>query len=114
LPNLAGGLVNPGLNPGWMNQGVQPMYGTTSPVQSQYYWGGHPYMPDYASLQNYNNVPAAPAVPWGLQQMSGPLTSYLPQGFGGTTPVVPPLQQTAYKMPQAPIAPQPNYGIPKV
>ena len=114
LPNLSGGLANPGLNPGWMNQGVQPMYGTTSPVQSQYYWGGHPYMPDYASLQNYNNVPAAPVTPWGLQQMSGPLTSYLPQGYGGTTPVVPPLQQTAYKMPQAPIAPQPNYGIPKV
>jgi hypothetical protein len=99
-----------------MNQGVQPMYATTSPVQSQFYWGGHPYMPDYPSLQNYNNVPAAPATPWGLQQMSGPMTSYLPQGYGATpvAPVAPPLQQSAYRAQQAPIMPQPNYGIPKV
>jgi len=52
--------------------------------------------------------------PWGLQQMSAPLTSYLPQGYGGTAPVVPPLQPNAYLAPQAPIMPQPNYGIPRV
>ena len=124
LPNLSGGLANPGLNPGWMNQGVQPMYATNSPVQSEYYWGGHPYMPDYASLQNYNKVPAAPATPWGLQQPSAPLTSYLPAGYTASGPVAPvtwtglnpnSIQSLdATFAAQSPIMPQPLYGIPKI
>ena len=73
-------------------------------------------MPDYASLQNYNQVPAAPATPWGIQQMSAPLTSYLPAGYaaGPVAPAVAPLQPSAYRAAQAPIMPQPNLGIPKV
>jgi hypothetical protein len=65
-----GALANPGLNPGWIQ--AQPFYNTTSPVQSQYYWGNHPYAYDQADRANYNNVPYAPAVPWGVQQAQAP------------------------------------------
>jgi len=40
---------------------------TTNPYQSQYYWGQHPYMQSLADLPYYNDVPEAPAVPFGLQ-----------------------------------------------
>jgi hypothetical protein len=61
-------LVNPGLNPGWVVTGVNPpMYQTTNPYQSQYYWGKHPYMQNMADLARYNQVPGAPAQPFGLQ-----------------------------------------------
>ena len=65
------GLTNPGLNPGF---GVTPpaFYQTTDPVQSQYYWGMHPYMQTQADLPNYNTVPEAPAVPFGIQQSRQP------------------------------------------
>jgi hypothetical protein len=63
-----GGLVNPGLNPGYLVTAVNPpMYQTTNPYQSQYYWGQHPYMQSQADLPYYNDVPEAPAVPFGLQ-----------------------------------------------
>ena len=60
-------LVNPGLNPGMINQSVKPMYSTSNPNQAQYYWGAHPYANQNATPANYNYnaVPAAPAVPWG-------------------------------------------------
>jgi len=121
LPTLTGGLASPGLNPGWMNQGVKPFYATNSPVQSQYYWGGHPYMPDFQSLVNYNNVPNAPTTPWGLQQMSAPLTSYLPQGYVApqppvatmapqtTTPIMPATMPAT--MPAVATGVNPNAGI---
>jgi hypothetical protein len=60
-----------GLNPGYM----QPtdFYNTTSPVQSHYYWGGHPYQPGPTfNQQLYNTVPNAPGTPWGLQQSFNP------------------------------------------
>lgn len=65
-----GDLANPGLNPGFIQ--AHPFYNTTSPVQSQYYWGNHPYAYDQADRANYNNVPYAPAVPWGVQQAQAP------------------------------------------
>ena len=65
-----GDLANPGLNPGFVT--ARPYYNTTSPVQSQYYWGNHPYAYDQADLANYNQVPYAPAVPWGVQQAQAP------------------------------------------
>jgi hypothetical protein len=60
--------VPTGLNPGWM--APTPFYNTTSPVQSQYYWGSHGYQtgPTFNS-QQYNTAPGAPQTPWGLQQM---------------------------------------------
>ena len=64
-------LATAGLNAGWINP--TPMYQTTSPVQAQYYWGAHPYQagPGF-NAELYNTVPAAPVVPWGLQQPPGP------------------------------------------
>jgi len=55
-----------GLNPGWI--APTPHYQTTNPAQSQYYWGSHPYQqgPQFDPVL-YNNVPAAPATPWGAQ-----------------------------------------------
>ena len=67
------GLVNPGLNPGWMLQGAnQPFYNTTSPTQDTYYWGAHPYAMNMGDLASYNNVPTAPATPFGT--MAGQAT----------------------------------------
>ena len=70
---LSGGLTNPGLNPGYLTFGgaPPPMYQTTNDVQSQYYWGMHPYMHTKEDLANYNQV-NAPAQPFGIQQAQGP------------------------------------------
>jgi hypothetical protein len=60
LPNTTGA----GLNPGWI--APPTYYKNTTPSQSQYYWGAHPYQPGptfNASL--YNQLPNAPATPWG-------------------------------------------------
>ena len=82
---------NPGLNPGWIRP--TPQYQTTSPVQSQFYWGAHPYQlgPTFDPVA-YNQVPGAPAQPFGLQQMYTPLdiNTYL-QGLNQFTtgPVAP-------------------------
>jgi hypothetical protein len=65
LPTLQ---VPTGLNPGFM--APTPFYQTTSPVQSQYYWGSHDYQagPTF-DAKAYNTVAAAPKTPWGLQEM---------------------------------------------
>ena len=70
-----GGLTQPGLNPGYLTFGGHPpeFYNATNPVQSQYYWGIHPYMQTMENLGTYNNVPGAPAVPFGIQQPRQPL-----------------------------------------
>lgn len=75
-------LAYPGMNPGFMLAGVQPAYQTTSPVQSQYYWGSQPFMQTTADLANYNQVPM-PAQPFGLQQ--GFFET--PQPYGAGVPV---------------------------
>ena len=64
-------LATTGLNAGFINP--TPFYSTTSPVQAQYYWGAHPYQegPGF-NAQAYNTVPAAPLVPFGLQQAPTP------------------------------------------
>ena len=83
-----GQIFNPGLNPGFVQP--TPFYNTTSPVQSQYYWGQHPYQPGPRFDQNlYNQVPNAPRTPFGLQQMYTPtdLNQYLSKFTAG--PVVP-------------------------
>ena len=61
-------LVNPGLNPGYIGPAASiPDYQTTSPTQSQYYWGVHAPVNTEADLANYNQLPAgAPATPWGM------------------------------------------------
>ena len=98
-------LVDPGLNPGFVT--AQPFYNTTSPVQAQYYWGAHPYTQTAADLPNRNNVPYAPAVPWGLQQAQAPFdvnqfirTNITPQSQAAAAGTVPdyyaPYAATAY------------------
>jgi hypothetical protein len=58
--------INPGLNPGFVGKAASvPYYNAQTPTQSQYYWGAHPYAATANDLLNYNNIPAAPAVPWG-------------------------------------------------
>jgi hypothetical protein len=66
-------LETPGTNPGYF-VGARPFYNTTSPVQSEFYWGQHPYQTGAGFNQGqYNTVPNAPAVPFGLQQMYTPM-----------------------------------------
>jgi hypothetical protein len=79
VPTLATG----GLNPGFVT--AQPFYNTTSPVQAQYYWGAHPYVQTAADLANLNNIPYAPAVPWGLQQPQAPfdVNTFIAQNVPG-------------------------------
>ena len=49
-----------------MNQGVKPYYTNAGPNQNAYYWGAHPYMKTMNDLMTtYNNVPNAPATPFG-------------------------------------------------
>ena len=72
---MPGGLTNPGLNPGYLTFGGQPapFYQPQSQVSSQYYWGMHPYMKTMADLGTYNQVPEAPATPFGIQTPRGRL-----------------------------------------
>jgi hypothetical protein len=73
------GLVDPGLNPGFITD-VPPQYKTTSPVQSKFYWGGHPYQTGDAFDPNlYKQSPNAPVTPYGLQELYKPtdINAYL-------------------------------------
>ena len=64
--------TNWGLNPGWI--APTPFYNTTSPVQSQFYWGSHPFQAGPAFNAQLYNQAFAPQTPWGAQQMAQPLT----------------------------------------
>jgi hypothetical protein len=67
------GAVNlPGLNPGFITN-VPRQYQTTSPVQSQFSWGRRPYQPGPTFNRDLYRQVAAPAVPFGLQQMYTPM-----------------------------------------
>jgi hypothetical protein len=59
-------LVSPGLNPGYIGMAAsQPFYKTTNPTDAQFYWGAHNPVNTPADLDKYNNLPNAPATPWG-------------------------------------------------
>lgn len=58
-------IVQPGLNPGLYARAVAPYYENAGPNQNQYYWGAHPYAHTIEDLANYNQVPNAPAQPFG-------------------------------------------------
>jgi len=63
----------PGLNPGWI--APTPFYNTTSPAQSQFYWGSHPFQAGPTFDANlYNQSYGAPQTPWGQQNIARPLT----------------------------------------
>lgn len=62
-----------GLNPGWV--APTPFYNTTSPSQSQYYWGAHPFQSESTfNPRLYNMSNEAPKTPWGAQSIAQPLT----------------------------------------
>ena len=64
----SGKLVNANMLPSYVGRAAQvPFYNTTSPVQSQYYWGTHPYVPLGGDMTQYNTIPEAPITPWGIQ-----------------------------------------------
>jgi hypothetical protein len=68
-----GTLVNPGLNPGYITN--VPRSYAPSGVRSQFYYGQRPYQPGPTfNRELYNQTPAAPVAPWGLQQMYNPQT----------------------------------------
>jgi len=96
--------VNPmsGLNPGWIEP--TPFYNTTSPAQSQYYWGAHPFQagPQF-NAKLYNQSSAAPATPWGIQNIAQPLTPQeVQRAYQGQPIVRPPLPvATRYEAPLA-------------
>ena len=72
-------LVDPGLNPGMITD-VPAQYAATSPVQSQFYWGEHPYQEGRTFDRDlYRQAPAAPAQPFGLQELYDPtdINAYL-------------------------------------
>lgn len=65
-------LAQGGVNPGYLTFGGKPpdFYQTTNPaIQSQYYWGQHPYMKTMEDFANYNKIPGAPATPFGMQTL---------------------------------------------
>jgi len=61
-------LQYPGMNPGLVGAGIRPAYQTTSPVQSQYYWGRQPFFATAEELGRYGTSPFQPAQPFGIQQ----------------------------------------------
>ena len=92
----------PGLNPGWI--APTPFYNTTSPAQSQFYWGAHPFQtgPTF-NAQLYNQSSAAPKTPWGIQNIAQPLTPQeVTRAYQGQPIVRPPLPvATRYEAPLA-------------
>ena len=62
-----------GLNPGFITN-VPPQYQTQDMQQSKFYWGQHPFQvgPEF-NRELYTQAPAAPATPWGLQEMYTPM-----------------------------------------
>jgi hypothetical protein len=93
-----GTLVNPGLNPGYITN--VPQAYAPSGVRSQFYWGQHPYQPGPAFNRSlYNQTPAAPATPWGLQQMYNPQTQTIENLLRGVQAAS---TQAPYNIPRAP------------
>jgi hypothetical protein len=66
----AGGLVMPGVNPGFIiNPAQTPFYQTTDPVQAKYAYTQRPLVTDPSKVEStYQDRQYAPAVPFGLRQ----------------------------------------------
>ena len=96
-------LQYPGLNLGLIGAGIRPAYTTTSPVQSQYYWGRQPYMAYQEDLDFYNQVPM-PAQPWGQQQAwwEQPLNYQGTPVYNENLEQIPQVRYGLYEMPPAP------------
>jgi hypothetical protein len=60
----AAGLVNPGVNPGFIQPA--PAYNNNGQAGiNQYYWGQHAYAQNMSDLANLNKTPNMPAQPYG-------------------------------------------------
>ena len=93
-----GALVNPGLNPGYITN--VPRAYAPSGVRSQFYYGQHPYQPGPTFNRSlYNQTPAAPAQPWGLQQMYNPQTETIQNLLKGVQQAS---TRAPYNIPRAP------------
>jgi hypothetical protein len=123
-------LVQGGLNPGYLTFGGQPpaYYQTTNDIQSRYYWGKHPYMRGPEDLANYNQIPGAPAVPFGQQQPRGAwdvqrfinetigIPEYQQAALGASTQypggVAPATSYQGGQIAPAPVMPQAQFSVP--
>ena len=114
-PRWSQPLQYPGLNPGMIGAGIRPAYATTSPVQSQFYWGRQPQFDQVSDLSRYNQVPGMPAQPFGLQQSffeqptgAAPLAPATPAAYNPAyTPVTPQMTMNKFGqlVPVDPLAP---------
>ena len=75
----AQGLVNPGVNPGFIQPA--PAYANQGAGMDQYYWGQHQYAQTTSDLKNLNST--APATPYGQVSQLGQLIT--PQQLGYPT-----------------------------
>jgi hypothetical protein len=88
-----------GLNPGYITN-VPAQYNTQNMQQSKFYYGQRPFQPGTAfDPALYKNVPAAPAVPWGLQQMYNPQTQTIGSLLEGVKQAS---TRAPYSVPEAP------------
>jgi hypothetical protein len=71
------------LNPGLLQQTAsQPFYKSTNPTDAQFYWGAHNVVNKPEDIANYNNIPTAPATPWGAGKTAvGGQASFNPTQF---------------------------------
>lgn len=107
-------LVSPGLNPGYIGYPASmPDYETTSPTQSQFYWGVRPAVNTEEQLANFNQLPAgAPETPWGMatSAVGGTQQFNVPEFINQfvTNPAYAGVMSgTAPGLPVAPVAPTP-------
>ena len=103
-----------GLNPGMI--APTEFYQTTSPVQSKFSWGAHPFQAGTEFNAAEWNSGAGAATPWGLQQMAGPtqLNNFNSQFVNPEMYQYAsiPVQQAAPMMP-APVAGMPEGMVPQ-
>jgi hypothetical protein len=93
-----GNIVNPGLNPGYITD--VPVSYAPSGVRSQFYWGQRTYQPGPTFNRDlYNQTPAAPVAPFGLQQMYNPQTQTIENLLKGVRQAS---TQAPYNLPRAP------------
>lgn len=78
-----------GLNPGFFTN-VPKFYQNTTPTQSEFYWGQHPYQPTSTFNPTlYNTIPNAPSTPWGATYAQGPASAQqIIQAMGGIYPLL--------------------------
>jgi uncharacterized protein (DUF1330 family) len=106
-------LAQPGLNPGLIP--VRPYYQTTNEMQPQYYWGKAPYIGTAEDVSKLQNIPGAPATPFGynvkpssfdvdkfIRETITPQQSQALAGAGGNYQIVggQPVQQAAPVTPE--------------